>query len=538
MDGNEILPFVEPIYRFSCKRLSDRQDAEDLAGEILLYILDGIGKYKIESLEAWVWRIAHNRYAHFAREKARRKAVLSDKELYEVEDYCQIDEEELEEEYEPVFRCLHTLSADYRNIFVDYYIGEMSVKQLSQKYSLPETTVKWRLNVGRSRIRERIGMKRMDKVYQRINWNTDCCNGSIDTDRYLGTQLARAVCRAAYEEPLTVEEISLCTGIPTMYIEDELPRLEYGDAVRKIGNKYGTDFILLRLRDRAAMNAVLEPMVQAAADCYEELLWGQDRNISQIGFYGRDFGMERLGHILVPYLIRQKIRELKEKRLKLPDGEYPPRKDGGYGWYIVEETPDDREMGWEHEAGCNVAGDDSGSRSQNGKLFMYYYWQAQYFDAEVYHHGGIRWLTVSGIPEKCRDGVLPEGALARQDAVRLLEKNLIKKDGAGYRLNFPCFTTQQFQDFCALFEGGDSRLDKLLADWILNVRSSFEGFVPKRLHGQINQWLSVYCNELVSYVVEELIRRGRLEGALQEETGVNRPMTNGVFCIQGGYICP
>lgn len=537
MDGNEILPFVEPIYRFSCKRLNDRQDAEDLAGEILLYILDGIGKYKIESLEAWVWRIAHNRYAHFIREKARRKAVLSEKELYELEDYFQIDEEALEE-YEPVFRCLHTLSADYRNIFVDYYIGEMSVKQLSQKYLLPETTVKWRLNVGRSRIRERIGMKQMDKVYQRINWNTDCCNGSVDTDRYLGTQVARAICRAAYEEPLTVEEISLCTGIPAMYIEDELPRLEYGDAVRRIGNKYGTDFIIFRLQDQTALNAVLEPMVQAAADCYEKLLWGRDGDFSGIGFYGRDFGMERLGHILVPYLIRRKIRDLKENRLKLPDGEYPPRKDGGYGWFIVEETLDERETGRENEAGCDAAGDDSGSRSEEGKLFMYYYWLAQYFDAGVYHHGGIRWLTASGIPGKCRDGAVPEGALSQQEAVRLLEKNLIKKDGAGYRLNFPCFTTGQFQEFCALFEDGDSRLDKLLADGILSIRRSFEGFVPKRLHGQINQWLFTYCNDLVGYVVEELIRRGRLAGVQREETGICRPMTNGVFCILGSYICP
>ncbi len=183
MDGNEILRFVEPIYRFSCKRLNNRQDAEDLAGEILLYVLDGIGKYKLKSLEAWVWRVAHNRYVHFIREKARRQEVYSDKELKELEDYCQVDEEAVEEEYELVFRCLHTLSSDYRNLFVDYYIGEMSVKELSQKYFLPETTVKWRLNVGRSRIRERIGAKQMDKIYQKINWDTNSCNGSMDSNR-------------------------------------------------------------------------------------------------------------------------------------------------------------------------------------------------------------------------------------------------------------------------------------------------------------------------------------------------------------------
>ena len=69
----------------------------------------------------------------------------------------------------------------------------------------------------------------MDKVYKRLNWNTTSCNGSMDSDKYLYSQIARSICEAVYENPLTVEEISLRTGIPTIYIEDELPRLEYGE---------------------------------------------------------------------------------------------------------------------------------------------------------------------------------------------------------------------------------------------------------------------------------------------------------------------
>ncbi len=257
MDAKEIIPFIEPLYRFCHHRLDNWHDAEDLAGEILLYVLDGIGKYDIGSLEAWVWRIAHNRYARFLAARSRRQSILSRQELSEMEVPCwQIDEESVEEEYEPVFRYLHTLSSGYRDIFVDYYIGELSVRQLAQKYILSEATVKWRLNVGRSRIKERIEANQMDKVYQRINWNTYGCNGTLDTNRYLHSQVARAICQAAYEKPLTVEEISLRTGIPALYIEDALPELEYGDAIRRSGNKYATDFIIFRLKDRAATEAV------------------------------------------------------------------------------------------------------------------------------------------------------------------------------------------------------------------------------------------------------------------------------------------
>ena len=50
MDENKILPYVEPIFRFCCKRLSNRYDAEDLASEIICHVLDGMKKYRIESL--------------------------------------------------------------------------------------------------------------------------------------------------------------------------------------------------------------------------------------------------------------------------------------------------------------------------------------------------------------------------------------------------------------------------------------------------------------------------------------------------------
>ena len=44
MDENKIIPYIEPIFRFCYKRLSNRYDAEDLASEIICHILEGIIK--------------------------------------------------------------------------------------------------------------------------------------------------------------------------------------------------------------------------------------------------------------------------------------------------------------------------------------------------------------------------------------------------------------------------------------------------------------------------------------------------------------
>ena len=228
-----------------------------------------------------------------------------------VGDYDVVDDTTIADEYEQVFRYLHTLSSEYKNILVDYYIGEMPIKILAEKYNLPETTIKWRLNVSRQKVRDRIGEDKMDKVYKRINWVTTTCNGSMDPNRYLSNQVARAICEAAYEKPLTVEEISLKTGLPTMYIEDALPNLIYGDAIEQVGKKYVTDFIILRHKDKSQMEKGFAPIVSDVANYFEKLFNDYSRNIAAMSFYGHDFGMNKLGYIALPLALREKIRNIK-----------------------------------------------------------------------------------------------------------------------------------------------------------------------------------------------------------------------------------
>ncbi len=84
------------------------------------------------------------------------------------DDYCIIDDDIVTCEYQIVFKYLHTLASKHKNIMVDYYIYDIPVKSLANKYRLSESTIKWRLNIGRKKIKERIEVNEMDKVYKRI----------------------------------------------------------------------------------------------------------------------------------------------------------------------------------------------------------------------------------------------------------------------------------------------------------------------------------------------------------------------------------
>ena len=530
MDQNEILKYVEPILRFCKKRLNNNHDAEDLAGDIILHVLLGMKKYEIESFDAWVWRIAHNRYARFIDAQSKHIMILSgDESMFDIADPINIEaENEENDKYQMVFQYLHTLASEYKNIFVDYYLGEKSVRSLSAKYSLPETTIKWRLNEGRRKIKDRIGENKMDKIYKRINWNTETCNGNAEPNRYLHSQIARAICLAAYEKPLSVEEISVATGIPTMYIEDELPRLEYGDAIKKTGNKYATDFIIFSLENNCKLENVSSRLVKKLADHFEKSFNEKADPVEKLDFYGNDFGMKRLGYIVLPFILRNLVRKAKTV-LRFEDGAYPVRKDGGYGWFIVAETEDERENVDDYNAGCNVAGDDSGSVSTKGS-HIYYYWMDKYFRSCIYHGFGIRWLCAESIPQNSENGFV-KTELNDEATAHLISNGLIIKNGNSYNLNFACFNKEAFDEFVSLFEIKDKELSAALSEWIKELRKGFASFVPKRLDSQINQWVSCYANRLVGYVIEELIHRGVLETPKDES-----PLTDGVFYVEGRYI--
>jgi len=506
MTNTDILPYLEAIFGFCRRRVSNHHDAEDLAGEIVCHILAGMQRYEIRSLDAWVWRIARNRYARYVARQKKSAEMLSEEELYDLEDdYCALAEEEIEEKNQSIFHNLHTLSASYRDIFVDHYVGQLSVRALAEKYSLPETTIKWRLNAGRQKIRERIKENQMERIYKRLNWDTTACNGSMDSDRYLHTQAARAICEAAYETPMTVEEISLRTGLPALYIEDELPRLEYGDAVIREGSKYAANFIILRLKDQQAIEQAIAPMM--------EEITGHFANLFAVS---GDFHREQYGQIIVTYLLRKRIQAVKDKHLSLVP--FPPRQDGGYGWFIVQETADETENAAFYSAGCNIHGDETGH--------LYFYWLNPAFNDAIYHS-----LPDGGLPGKCPDGKIPSDLLSDEQLANLLAMNMAIREDGGYRLNFPLFTPEQFYSLVEPFRREDNALDEMISRLITEIRRSFREFVPHRLEDQIDQWVRCYASDLAGRILHELINRGILPAAPED-----RPLTEGIFWISGEML--
>ncbi|MBR5364812.1 MAG: sigma-70 family RNA polymerase sigma factor [Clostridia bacterium] len=284
--GEEIVrEYLRPLYYFALKKTSDRYEAEDLSQEILCELLDALDRgNRPADVRAWVWKIARNRYARWADRKHRRLGEESVDAIAEtVSDNTAAEDRVFrEEERTLLYRELSLLATDYSRIVAAYYFDNRSVSQIAQDTGLPPGTIKRKLYESRQQIKEGMNMSRTygkrafapENVIFHQNWNPDSGEGG---HRLVERLIPQNILLEAYDNPCTVEELSLALGVAVPYIEDEIrPLIEYGLLLRD-GKRYMTGIVILskktqeklaKVGDEAA--ARLVPLVQNALVEIEE----------------------------------------------------------------------------------------------------------------------------------------------------------------------------------------------------------------------------------------------------------------------------
>jgi RNA polymerase sigma-70 factor (ECF subfamily) len=75
--------YFDRIYRYIAIRVGSRADAEDLAGQVFLKMLESISSFKWRGVpfSAWLFRIAHNLAVDHLRQKAKKGHVVLDESM-------------------------------------------------------------------------------------------------------------------------------------------------------------------------------------------------------------------------------------------------------------------------------------------------------------------------------------------------------------------------------------------------------------------------------------------------------------------------
>ena len=280
--------YMEKLFYFCLKKTGSQSEAEDLTQETALQIITALNKGTIPtSFSAWVWQIARNCHAKWAKEKHNQKEAQSGSDIgdYEIEDESEniLDEMIHTEQMALLRRELAFIKSDYRNIVVAYYIENKSVRDIALSLSISISAVQQRLHRARIILKEGMNMAR---EFGKLSYNPENIsfinNGLYGANgepwNYISRSLCKNILLAAYRTPSTAEELAMEVGVALPYMEEELRGLVDVTLMKKNGNKYETNFFIVSADAQEKINvhlrAITPELTRAVISAMEyEINW-------------------------------------------------------------------------------------------------------------------------------------------------------------------------------------------------------------------------------------------------------------------------
>ncbi len=220
---------LKTVYAWALSRVSDKFDAEDLAGDIVDAAIANADKLRDDrAFYGWFWQLARNTYKTYLAKKQKTPAAPLDDSAGNIP----AEMPETDGRAESLRREIAFLSENYRKCTVDYYFNDLSVKEISEKYAISRDMVKYYLFKTRKILKEGIPMERQ---FGEKSFNPSdvaifmMCLKSVPatySDFICGRKLPAQIVSSAYYSPMKLEELSVELGIPTVYLEDEVKLLQ------------------------------------------------------------------------------------------------------------------------------------------------------------------------------------------------------------------------------------------------------------------------------------------------------------------------
>jgi RNA polymerase sigma factor (sigma-70 family) len=156
--------YMEKVFYFCLRKCGSAAEAEDVAGDVGIDVVTALSKGTIpRNFQAWVWRIARNRYSRWVLSARKARACVSDDgiEALELAADGNIDDTLLRaEQLELLRRELAFVAADYREILIAYYIDDRRTEDIAKLLNLPKGTVVSKLFRIRQKLKEGMEMSR------------------------------------------------------------------------------------------------------------------------------------------------------------------------------------------------------------------------------------------------------------------------------------------------------------------------------------------------------------------------------------------
>ena len=360
---------LQKLFYFSLKKTGNAYEAEELVQETALEMLKMLGKgYNPVNFNAWMWTVVRKRYARWCKSK---QIKLSRYEIDDMFDYAEIagddcieDDIIYGEDINLLRRELALMTKDYREIVVSYYFDSKKIETISEMTGLPKGTIKRKLHEARKNIKEGMKMARTkgqrsyapEEIWFGYNINKTSGVYPLGTPWNLLKSLAsKNIVLEAYNNPSTIEELSLALGIASPYIEDELKNLLETEVIIKHNNgKLETNFVILDAETQKKMIELTEDTGKQICPLICGIITKNINQIRKIGFINSDMPEEYLYWTLFYVTIEKMIFKIIEDK----NIDYSPAKrPNGDEWDITASENWEAPIGY--NSFCNRTNDEN-----------------------------------------------------------------------------------------------------------------------------------------------------------------------------------
>ena len=306
--NKSITEAAKTIFSWCNTRTSNRYDAEDLSQEIYLQLVKSLPNLRNEkALFAFMRTVSDNVYKQWLKKRQRiHSSEMTADELYDTEDTSPSLLEEDSDLY-LLRRELALLSEKYRRAMILYYIDNKSCSEIASHLAISESMVKYLLFKGRQTIKEGMNMERKlgELSYHPKKlipmYSGEGPNRFWD---FMKRQIPQNIISACYNDQLTPEQISLETGIPLPYLDDEIKELTDKKLLLKDGKRYSTNIIIIS-RDCS------EEIARQITDCHRKIAEKIQDFVAKhldvfrgLKFYGSSFSENTLRWQLTTLVLR------------------------------------------------------------------------------------------------------------------------------------------------------------------------------------------------------------------------------------------
>jgi len=495
------------IFQYCLSRTGSYQESEDLSQEILLALCESVEHLRDEgAFYAFVWRTADNILKGWYRKKRERRIAEPD-EMPETlpDDVWERLAEQMQENEQLalISRELSLLNSNYRRVTVAYYVDDLSVNEISVRFSLTQSMVKYLLFQSRKRIKEGVAMERnfgklsYDPVELEMSfWGEN----NYYYDKF-NDKLKQNIIMSCYYDKQTEEQIALQLGVPTAYLADELKVLLEYDLICEKNGFYYSNIPVITREIFDALRSVNKGAVEEIAEGIREEIDSMAEAVRAIGFYGSDMPLNSLKWMLVSLILHLAYIDMLhgEQTLDFPTDVFGEK---CFRWFEEKSASDPYSFG------------TSVRWSRDGMLL---FWDVNINGEKLHARVTKARADMAGSLLKAQ----PQTETEKLVCSELVELRLAVKTEDGIKPNFPCLTREQGDALNAMIVSIGREICQNLLSRTDSVKKILIDRTPAHLMDYVSKMpILMYFSE-AKEVMQQLCESGWLLPWLPRKSGMS-----------------